>query len=209
MGGMADGGEASAIVTRTMLQYFNESISTERPESDLFNMLFDANDNVSRFMSERGKGGSTAVAVILREDMLYWVSVGDSRIYLIRGGAVIQLNREHTYAADLDAKAAAGEITWEEAAGDPKRGALTSYLGIGQLVKTDRNAYPVQMLCGDRVLLMSDGVFGVLTDGEILEAMAHEPQASAVRLQEMTLAKQIPNQDNFTAIIIEYRSVPK
>ena len=209
MGGMADGAETSAIVSRTMLQYFNEVAPSGHPELDLLAMLNAANDNVNHFMSGRDKGGSTIVAVIIHDMKLSWVAVGDSRIYLIRNTAVIQLNREHVYSVDLDEKAAAGEISWETAAGDPKREALTSYLGMKTLEKVDRSLQPMQLLDGDRVLLMSDGVFGVLTDEEILQTMSLPPQESAVMLQEMVLAKQNPNQDNLTAIIFEYRGNTK
>jgi len=204
MGGMSDGGEISSIVTRTMLQAFNESAPTGQPEQDLLNMLSAANDNVNLFLSGRERGGSTVVAVIIHDGKLTWVAVGDSRICLIRNNALMQINREHTYAVDLDEKAAAGELSWEEAGEDPKRAALTSYLGMGTLGKIDRSLRPMQLLQGDRILLMSDGVFGNLSDDEILEAMRFEqPQESAIKLQEMTLAKQNPHQDNLTAVICQ------
>jgi serine/threonine protein phosphatase PrpC len=155
-------------------------------------------------MSGREPGGTTMVAVIIHEGNLYWAAVGDSLIYLVRSGAIIQVNREHTYAVELDEKAAIGEISWEAAASDPKRAALTSYLGMGKPEKIDRCLRPVKLLPGDRVLLMSDGIFGVLTDEEILEAMVQSPQESAVKLQEMTLGKNNPNQDNLTAVILQY-----
>ena len=207
MGGMADGGEVSALVTRTMLQYFNETESSGQPELDLLNMLFAANDNVNRFMEGREQGGSTVVSVILKGDSLYWVAVGDSRICLSRSGSLIQINREHTYAAELDEKAAMGEISWEEAAGHPSRGALTSYLGMGALDQIDRSERPVRLLAGDCILLMSDGVFGVLSDDEILEAIRAEPNQRASAMQDKILAKQNPHQDNFTAVILEYKGV--
>jgi serine/threonine protein phosphatase PrpC len=207
MGGMADGAEVSAIAAQTMLQQFNELPPSGQPELDLLNMLYAANDNVNRFVSDREKGGSTIVSVIIRDKYLYWAAVGDSRICLIRNGAVMQVNREHTYAVDLDAKAATGEISWEEASGDPKRAALTSYLGMGKLELVDRSLRPMQLLDGDRVLLMSDGIFGVLSDAEILSTMQLPPQESALKLQELVLGKQNPNQDNFTAIIFEHRDV--
>jgi protein phosphatase len=209
MGGMADGSEISTIVTQTMLQYFNEIEPSGQPELDLLNMLFAAGDNVKRWLEGREKGGSTVVAVIIFDGKLYWAAVGDSRIYLVRNGGLIQINREHIYAVDLDERAAMGEITWEEAANDPGRGALTNYLGIDKLEKTDRNIRPLPLLPGDRVLLMSDGVFGALTDDEILSAMRDEPHKGAAMLQDMVLAKQNPNQDNLTAIIFEYRGVEK
>jgi serine/threonine protein phosphatase PrpC len=119
----------------------------------------------------------------------------------------MQVNREHTYAVDLDKMAAMGEKSWEDVANDPKRAALTSYLGMGKLESVDRSLRPMQLISGDRILLMSDGVFDALTDSEILEAMPYPPQESAMKLQEMVLAKQNPHQDNLTAIIFEYRGV--
>jgi len=207
MGGMADGAEASAIVSRTMLQYFNEVPSSGRPELDLLNMVNIANDNVCRYMTGRDPGGSTVVAAIIQGDHFHWITVGDSRIYLFRNGAIKQINREHIYAVELDERAARGEISWESAAGDSKRAALTSYLGMRDLEKIDRNLHPVQLVDGDRVLLLSDGIFDTLTDNEILETMFLPPQESAIQLKEKTLAKQNPNQDNLAAVILEYRGV--
>jgi len=207
MGGMENGGEISAIVTRTMLQYFNEVDFSERTELDLLNMLFTANENVNLLMEGYEQGGSTVVAAIIKDGKMYWISVGDSRIYLFRQGAIMQINREHTYAVELDERAAAGEISWEDAANDPQRNSLTSYLGTGKPEKIDRNFKPMQLILGDRVILMSDGIFGTLTDYEIRDAQAVEPYKSAEELQAMVLSKQKPNQDNFTAVIFEYKGV--
>jgi len=205
MGGMADGFEAATIVSRSMLQYFNEIESSGKPEHDLLNMVIAANNNVNRFMSSREQGGSTVVAVIILNDNLYWISVGDSRIYLARNGTLSQLNREHIYAADLDEMAAKGEVSWEYAAADPNRAALTSYIGAKELDKIDRNLRPLQLVYGDRVLLVSDGIFNALTDNEIQTTMSQPPQENAVQLMKMTLDKQNPNQDNLTAVVLEYR----
>jgi serine/threonine protein phosphatase PrpC len=205
MGGLSDGSEISALAVRTMLQYFTEFDACGKPELDLLNMLYAANDNVNRYLVGRAKGGSTAVAVIIAGGSLYWISVGDSRIYLVRGGAIMQITREHVYAVDLDERAATGEITWEQAANDPQRAALTNYLGMGKLEKVDRNIRPLRLQRGDRVLLMSDGVFGTVSDDEILAAMSAPPAQAAEALRDAVLGKQTPHQDNLTAVILEYR----
>jgi len=207
MGGLADGAEISAIVTKTMLTNFNDTPASGTPELDLLSMVYAANDNVVDFVSNRSEsGGSTVVAVNIIDDKLYWIAVGDSHIYLVRNGALMQINREHTYAEELDEKAATGEITWEEAVNHPKRGALTSYLGMRKPDQIDRNLRPTQLLDGDRILLMSDGIFGTINDDEILETMVLLPQDSATLLMEKTLARQNPHQDNMTVIVFEYKS---
>jgi serine/threonine protein phosphatase PrpC len=208
MGGMADGVDISAIVTRSMLQYFNEADTLGQPERDLLNMLYSANDNVNAFLAGRGQGGSTVVAVIIHDGNLYWASVGDSRIYLVRGQSLIQINHEHVYAQELDERAAMGEISWAEAVSDPQRAALTNYLGIGKLERVDRNIRPLRLLPGDQVLLMTDGIFGTLNEDEILGAMISDPLNNAAELQKRVLAKGKPDQDNLTAIIFEYIAPP-
>jgi len=206
MGGLADGAEISAIVTRTMLEMFNDTPASGNPEADLLDMVYSANDNVVSFVSaQKESGGSTVIAANIIDDKLYWIAVGDSHIYLVRNGALMQINRDHTYAEELDEKAAAGEITWDEALGHPKRGALTSYLGTRKPEQIDRNVRPTQLQSGDKIVLMSDGVFGTLSDEEILEAMVFVPQESASLLMEKTLAQQSPHQDNLTVLIFEYR----
>ena len=206
IGGMSDGGKASTIATQTMLQYFNEATPTHRTEIDLLNMLYAANQNVVSVLDTAGAGGSTVVAVVIYGGKLYWAAVGDSRIYLIRNGGIVQINREHTNASELDEKAVKGEITHEAAASDPMRNALTAFLGMGELAAIDRSVRPVKLLAGDRIVLMTDGVFGVLDDNEILSAMnpKTKPHKSTALLQKMILTKNNPAQDNFTAIVFEY-----
>ena len=205
MGGLSNGAMVSTAVTRAMLKYFNERPLQADPATELLAMLGYANDAVNAALGRggQGKSGSTVVAALLRGKELYWISVGDSRICLVRGGAIFQLNREHTYGADLDEQAAMGEISFETAKSDPQRAAVTSYLGMGRIEKIDRNVRPVQLLAGDRLLLMSDGVFGTLTDAEILSAMPGSAFESGQRLEQMVLLKNKPKQDNLTAIVID------
>ncbi len=205
MGGLSNGALVSTTATKSLLGSFNNSNLHGDPATELLSMLGRANDDVNAVLGHAGPGksGSTAVAALIQDGRLYWFSVGDSRIALVRGGAIFQLNREHTYGSELDEKAAMGELSFEAAKSDPQRSAVTSYLGMGRLEKIDRNVRPLQLLKGDRVLLMTDGVFGTLTDEEILSTMAFAPFESAERLGQRILMKNKPRQDNFTAIVLE------
>lgn len=204
MGGLSNGAEVSALVTRTMLSQFSTRPATKDPSQELLNMLSNTNREVNTFLKScKDRSGSTLVAVMVKDMMLHWLSVGDSRIGLVRKGALIQINREHTYASELDEKAAKGEIGWDKAKGDPQRNALTSYIGMGDLEKIDRSLRPLQLVPGDRILLMSDGVFGTLSDEEILSTMRLLPHEAAAELESLILSKNRKGQDNFTAIIIE------
>ena len=114
-----------------------------------------------------GQTGSTLAAAVIKDDELYWVSVGDSRIYLYRRGEMTQLTTDHDYARELAREAALGNISPEEAATHPQRQALTSYLGLPFLSEIDRNEDPIILEPGDRILLCSDGLYKTIPDEEI------------------------------------------
>ncbi len=206
MGGMADGEKISSLATMELLQGFDELADMTEPVELLEKLVYRANDAVDRYQLSRGgrNGGSTALVVMVRDEKMHWLTVGDSHIYLYRRGDILQVNEDHVYGIDLDQMAMRGEISMEEAKADPQRRALTSYIGMGELKKIDHNLTPMPLENGDRILMMSDGVFGTLTDGEIVDAMGYDVKESAERIHEMIRLKNKEAQDNYTAIIMEY-----
>lgn len=205
MGGGANGAEVSSIVTSHMLAGFRSSDDAQNPAELLLKMVMEAQSKTRSFITKKGDAvsGSTLVAAILKNGELYFISVGDSRIYLLRGGTMIQLNREHVFASELDERAARGEITPHAARNDPQRGSLTSYIGIKDRLQTDGNSKPIALAPGDRLLLMTDGVFGTLSEQE-LTVLAGTPNIyeAGTRIEQAIIAKRKPNQDNFTAVIL-------
>jgi serine/threonine protein phosphatase PrpC len=173
------------------------------PADKLLYMAESANNEVNdQFGGQPGKSGSTLIAVILLGGRLWMLSIGDSRIALVRNGGVVQLNREHTYASELDEAAAKGQIPYGDAAADLQRRALTSYIGMGALEHVDRTTKPLHLLPGDTILLMSDGVGNGISDRELTAALSGDLKASAERMEKAVLEKQDPGQDNFTALLL-------
>ena len=98
-----------------------------------------------------------------------------------------------------------GKISLEEARNDSQRHALTSFIGMGEVERIDRSMHPLHLSPGDKVLLMSDGVFGTVPDEEMARLAGPVDAVAAARnLENAVLAAQKPGQDNFTAIILEY-----
>jgi serine/threonine protein phosphatase PrpC len=205
MGGLSDGAEVSGLVVSVFAQLFPQLPAAMKPSDKLLYMTHCANNEVTgRFGGQPGRSGSTLIAAILQGGGLWLLSIGDSRVALVRDGGLIQLNREHTYAAELDVSAAAGLIAYSEAAEDPQRRALTSYIGMGELALIDFTNKPIQLLPGDWVLLMSDGVCNELSDEEIVAVLSDDLEESAKRLEKAVLDKRDPGQDNFTALLLRY-----
>lgn len=206
MGGTENGDQVSVLAAMTMLQNFDRMEGSVPGEKRLLTLMNQANTEVNKMLltANGKKGGSTLVSVLIQDAKLYWLTIGDSRLCLYRKNTLIQINREHVYGIELDEKAARGEISMYAAANDPQRKALTSYIGMEKITKIDRNIRPLQMEDRDRLILMSDGVFGTLTDEEIAAAMQLPVTNSGEAIDQMIQKKNRREQDNYTVLILEY-----
>ena len=210
MGGYSHGADISAIVVNTFMEGFalkNRFGETAREE--LTGLLGVAVKRVAAFMEENAVelGGSTLVAVLIKDGWMDYLSVGDSRLCLVRNGTLTTLNKAHNYGAELDELVQKGVYSKEYAESNPQRNALTSFIGIRELKKVDGSESPFQLLEGDRLILMSDGVFNTLSDEEILNCMKQDVYASAQSLDRLIQKKDDAEQDNYTAILIEYPKI--
>lgn len=205
IGGLADGDKASQTAVNEMMNGFCTAEGS--PEIVLLDLLRRANEAVNGTLgAEReGKSGSTLVAALLRDGWFHWISVGDSRIALLRGGVLHPLNREHVFRRELLLAAINGVGSLEDAMQNPRAAGLTSYLGMGVLRHVDIPAEPVRVLPGDRFVLMSDGVTNALEREELEELLSLPAEQAAEAVRIAVEAKDYPGQDNYTAIILEAR----
>ena len=106
--------------------------------------------------------GTTCTAAMLEGERLVIAQVGDSRAYLLHKGKIQQLTRDHSLMADL---IEAGQITPEEARVHPQRSVITRALGSDP--RTVADLYEINVDAGDRLLLCSDGLSGMVLDQDI------------------------------------------
>lgn len=201
MGGMEGGKQASEWAAGFFVQLFRERDPRKDVPEWFYQSVHAISDSVYRQFG--GRSGTTLAAIHLLEGRLYWASVGDSAIYLARDGGVFQLNREHTclnqlYLQELERAV----IDKARAENDEDARRLTSFVGIDQLTEVDLNLRPMALQRGDALLLCSDGISGVLTPPELMEAMTLAPKEGAELLEHMVLEKGVPGQDNYTGILI-------
>lgn len=203
MGGLEGGALISNLVTDTFIKNYNDQFNFE-PVSFLYHTAQSAELTVENYMKQTGiNGGSTLVAVMIKDYQMNYVSVGDSHIYLLRNNVLTLINKEHSFGALLREKAERGEIDPREPDINPKRNSLTAYIGMGSFEIVDRNSQPIVLRGGDKVLLCSDGVYNALGDDALISALAGDATTAARKVQADILAQNIPSQDNFTAVIIE------
>ena len=201
MGGMLDGHQASEAAVTRLVQLFQSLDDDGDVPAQLLEGVAAVSDGV--FQQFSGQSGTTAVAVRIRRGLLHWLSVGDSAIFLMRGGGVFQLNQEHSYLNELYLLELEREtIDKRRAETDEDARRLTSFVGINCLERAEVSRRPLPLQKEDVILLCSDGISGVLARPELMEAMSLPPDEGCALLETLVLEKQLLGQDNYTGVMI-------
>lgn len=200
MGGMKGGKLASETALNSFRRFFAEMDRKGRIAMQLRKSVFDASYEVENLL--KGDGGSTVVIGIILNEQLYFASVGDSYFYLKRDGKLYRLNREQNvchqrYLENIRD----GILSPGNCREDSEAAALTQFLGMCGFSEVDCTMRPMFLRKGDILLACSDGVGGVLDEKEIMGALDC-PQEACRRLEQRILEHANPNQDNYTAVII-------
>lgn len=205
MGGMESGEESSKIAVETVKEAFHG----KQPIGDVQQFLIDtirlANKKVNDFTS--GNGGTTLITVVIEHNKLYWGSVGDSRIYILRKREIAQLTRDHNYFLTLMEQVGRKEISEKEARKHPKKDALISFIGMDKLELIDISPSPFALQAGDIALLCSDGLSKTLSDAEIAEIVFdnYGDLNEAARLLPIeAFDRSVNGQDNIAVVLIQY-----
>ena len=192
MGGMA----AGEVASRAAVKAFLDSV-----QPDLAAQMWEANAAVLQAMDGRD-GGCTLSGVQIDGDRLQLAHVGDTRAYHLSGGELRQLSQDHSFVAAL---VASGQMTPEEAERSSERNKVLRSLGS---LRQPQDGYvqvleaPLKLLKGDRILLVSDGVWGEVPLPALKDVLAQpDPQAAVDRLIDLSLEAGAP--DNVTALLVE------
>lgn len=198
MGGHAAGEVASHILVEVVRQELAGCAAIG--EKELSSAIHRANHAILLTVAERPdcKGmGTTATILHLDGDQALWAHVGDSRLYLLRGGVLHQVTRDHSYVEDLVAQ---GELTEEEARIHPQKNVLTRAVGVEADIIVDTGRFTVQS--GDVLLLATDGLMNMVQEPEICAILGRQEGDVARALIEAALASG--GRDNVTAVVVVY-----
>ena len=197
MGGHEAGEVASEITINTLNDLAPQSADAEA----LARAVVAANLNVIKAPSQgvgREGMGTTLTAAILEKERLVIAQVGDSRAYLLHNGSLQQLTRDHSLMADM---IEAGQLTEVEARVHPNRSVITRAIGSDPHMQPD--LYELNVETGDRLLLCSDGICGMIEDHEIASIMRQAPSAQSCADQLVEAALAAGGFDNATAVVVD------
>lgn len=199
MGGHRGGEVASKLALETLEHLFRRGKG-----GGLADQVQEANRAVferQRFDRRVAGMGTTLTVAVHEGDRVRLAHVGDSRAYLFRGGELRLLTEDHTLVRQMMNE---GEITGAEAEVHPYRSVLTRALGVDPRVAVDEGM--IEVRDGDRVLLCTDGLTGMLTEDQIRAILdaAPDPQDAANRL--IRAANRAGGIDNITALVLDVRT---
>jgi protein phosphatase len=174
MGG-ENGGEvassmAADIIEKAVKNGFRQGMPLDEIKSLLVSAVEEANSAVySRSQADKGLSGmgTTVVAAVISSGLACIASAGDSRAYLISGGEIRQVTRDHSVVQIYYEQ---GKITEDEIMTHPERHYITRALGVDWYIETDINELALKS--GDKLLICSDGLSGFLRKEEILACIA-------------------------------------
>ena len=214
MGGHASGDIASKMSADTMGEFYRMTRNHDAPwpyrydpslsyaENRVVASIRLANARIheaaKRHRSQRGMG-TTVVAFHVNGERGYVAHVGDSRCYRVRNGAIEPMTRDHSLLEDY--REARPDMTEEEARNFPHKNVITRALGMRDNVLVDISK--IDLASGDRFVLCSDGLSGMLTDEEIHSITEQTDDLEEAVSVMIDRANEAGGTDNITVMVVE------
>ncbi len=214
MGGHAAGDVSSKIVlTEVYGELKFQMADTDAFEAEAPAILREvaniANESIASHVAHHPEAegmGATLVVPVIMENRLYWLSVGDSPLYLFRQGKIKQLNEDHSMAPQIDLMVQSGLLDADAALDHPDRNCLTSVMMGERISKVDCPEEPVELNEGDILVCSSDGL-QFLTDAQIERLLNKNRRKSASEIAAVLLNElgklDDPDQDNIAFSVIK------
>jgi protein phosphatase len=201
--GGEEGGEiASRTAIDVTLRAYRESPATWGAAKRLYRAVQAANIEIhdrALVVTELRRMATTLTAIVIEGGMAHAAHVGDSRLYLLRDGALLQKTKDHTVAGG---RRRVGLIDAQAEKTHPERSVLTRSLGRELIAAVDRIAFP--LADGDTLLLCSDGLYNVLEEPDIAAALEASDAETACRTL-IDRANGLGTPDNLTAAVARVR----
>lgn len=208
MGGHPQGEVAAQLALQVVSALFQKEARPELPDvaDFLATAVMAAHGRIRRYAIERDLPDTprtTIVVAVVQAGLLSWIHCGDSRLYLVRQGELLARTRDHSFLEQRRGGAAAAALTLPQSG---NRNVLFTCLGSPTQPVLDVTG-PVALQQGDKLMLCSDGLWGSLSDVDIVYHLSRQPVSEAVPdLVEDALRKAGAGSDNVTCIAMEWET---
>lgn len=203
VGGHQAGGRASALATECVRNFFTSRLGSLPADADWTSFLAEAcrEANVRIFdlaeqKTEWNGMGSTLVAALVNGGTAHLANIGDSRAYRLSRKSVVQVSRDHSW---VEEQRRLNSLSEEEINQSPFKHMITRSLGYEPAVEVD--TFDVELQDGEYLLLCSDGLYGVLSDAEMLKIFRKNKKPEKICRRLIEEANRAGSRDNITAVV--------
>jgi serine/threonine protein phosphatase PrpC len=208
MGGHLHGEVAAQLAVNTFMQAFSQAAQPAIADPDAFLAVTmqHAHESIIAYAETQqlgGNPGTTCVAALLQDGLLYWAHAGDSRLYLIRHGHVAAVTHDHSIVQQW---ADHGIISQEETRTHPERNKITNCLGgVDRMFHVEPAPAIPMRSSSDMLVLCIDGLWGPLSDEQLAAGLdANNLPESMENMIDRALNEAGSEADNTTAVIMRW-----
>lgn len=205
MGGAAGGNVASSTAVKLISERISSSYRVGMSANSIRNMLTSAIAaanisvyDISKSNDELDGMGTTVVTAIVTDEMVCIAHAGDSRAYILSGGNLKQLTKDHSFVQEMVDN---GRLTPDEAKEDPRKNIITRALGVEKDLRIDFSEEPINT--GDVLLLCTDGLTNFIEPEEIYE-LTNDGKFYEYAERLVNRANKNGGGDNITVVTISY-----
>ena len=199
------GAQAGEVASEIAVRSFDDELPYGSRSEALVRVIEDANKRIherARANESLHGMGTTTTAAYVDDDEVVIAHVGDSRAYLLRGGELIRLTKDHSLVGELVAR---GKLTEEQAEQHPQRSVITRALGPEANVQVDVDTFKAK--AGDVFLLCSDGLTSMVHEPKLGPLFEEEGSLETLGKRLIDAANAAGGRDNITVILFKLEEV--
>lgn len=206
MGGLANGKSVADYVVQASIAMF-DSIN---PQADISEQLKNIVRYINNSVCEKyvldgsSKAGATMVCVYIFKNRIYWITVGDSRLYCCRNGHLLQMNEDHDYKNQLFREYINEVGNLQDIEADSQKDRLVCFIGRKEIPYVDVSLKGYRIKPNDTFVLCSDGIYNGISQDAMIDILSkHDAQTSSDKIVSTILDSRFPGQDNMTVMVIK------
>ncbi|MBF0543641.1 MAG: serine/threonine-protein phosphatase [Candidatus Riflebacteria bacterium] len=205
VGGHVSGEIASSLAVQSLQRDLSTWKEHELTKSTMETLVGDANQYLREHVKKNPQCegmGTTLTTIAISSSKAIIGHIGDTRAYLLRNGKLEQITRDHTLVGE---QIRLGKLTPDQAKVHPGRHILSRVMGPREFVSID--SFELNLMPGDLIVLLSDGITGLVSDEEIKNVLISNAfnKTASVLVQQ---ANKAGGADNSTAVVIKINEVP-
>lgn len=207
MGGLSNGKAVADRTVQASISMFDTINPRGNISEQLQKIAYSINDSVCRQYADGNgvsRAGATMVLAYIFKNRIYWVTVGDSRLYLLRNGNMMQMNEDHDYKNQLFREYLDGSGSLRAIEADPQKDNLVCFIGKSNLPYVDASVKGYRIKPNDIFVLCSDGIYNAITEDTMKDILIHYgAQAASDKIVSAVMGRRLPGQDNMTVMVIK------